>query len=57
MDRASRFSYYDYKNSSHSVTQCPLIDIIYEKDLIHHNDNKRLYWGCSGEKDADIYLS
>ena len=42
LDKASRFNYYNYEDSSYSAMQCPLINIICEKSLVYCDNNKRL---------------
>ena len=43
LSKISKFSYYNYKDLSYSATQCPLINIMCEKGLIHRDNNKKLY--------------
>ena len=56
LNRASKFNYYNCGNLSYNATQYSLINMIYEKGLIHHNNNKRFYQRYSKEKDIGIYL-
>ena len=56
LNKVSRFNYYNYKDLSYNITQYSSIDAMCEKNLIYHDNNKKLYWKYNEEEDAGIYL-